>query len=110
MIELEENMDPNAIIKANTVKLHTQSDPTPKQTKKPHAPPPLVSEPVDHDHYPKHTGAPPNNQLEKQKSGSSLNRQNHPSSDQLNNNNSRLHTEDGESVLINELEREQRIL
>jgi hypothetical protein len=81
MIELEENMDPNAIIKANTVKLHTQSDPTPKQTKKPHAPPPLVSEPVDHDHYPKHTGAPPNNQLEKQKSGSSLNRQNHPSSD-----------------------------
>jgi hypothetical protein len=30
MIELEENMDPNAIIKTNTVKLHTQSDPAPK--------------------------------------------------------------------------------
>ena len=81
MIELEENMDPNAIIKANTVKLHTQSDPAPKQTKKPQAPAPFVSEPVDHDHYAKHTTPTPNNQLEKQKSGSSLNRQNHPSSD-----------------------------
>ena len=49
MIELEENMDPNAVIKANTVKLHQQTDPPAKHTKKPHQPAPLVSEPVDHD-------------------------------------------------------------
>jgi hypothetical protein len=36
MIELEENMDPNSVIKANTVKLHQQTDPPAKQTKKPH--------------------------------------------------------------------------
>ena len=49
MIEIEENIDPNAIIKANTVKInHPTSEP--KQSVKPHAPAPLVSEPVDHGH------------------------------------------------------------
>lgn len=101
MIELEENMDPNAVIKANTVKLHQQTDTPAKHTKKPHQPAPLVSEPVDYD-QPK-----VNATFEKQKSGSSLNRPtNNPPSEQLN---SRLHTEEGD-VLINELEREQRII
>lgn len=48
MIEVEENLDPNVIIKANTVKLH-HPDTSAKHTTssgKPHAP--LVSEPVDH--------------------------------------------------------------
>ncbi len=101
MIELEENMDPNAVIKANTVKLHQQTDPPAKQSKKPHQPAPLVSEPVDYD-QPK-----VNATFEKQKSGSSLHHPtNNPPSEQPN---SRIHTEEGD-VLINELEREQRII
>jgi hypothetical protein len=55
MIDFEENMDPNAIIKANTVKLnHPAHEHPAKLATKAHAPAPLVSEPVE-PHHQQHT-------------------------------------------------------
>lgn len=56
LIDFEENVDPNAVIKANTVKLHHHAAAS-EQTKlsaKPHQPVTLVSEPVDHLHLQYH--------------------------------------------------------